>query len=315
MIAWIFPGQGSQHAGMGVGLTSDAAERVFESASAILGWDVRSIGSDGSPRRLDQTECTQPAVFTVSVAAAATLMARGLRPDLVAGHSVGDFAALVVAEAISFEDGLRAVAVRADAMGRAGRSREGGMAAVVGLDADRVESLCAATGGSVAAANFNAPDQVVVSGEAAALADVAATARALGARVVRLNVSVAAHSPVMQDAAGELTPVLNRIRWASPAIPVVTSVTGSVAPSAEDVPELLVHAVTQPVRWTSCVETLVEAGARLFVEVGPRNVLSGLVRRIAPEVETVQVEDDAGVDELAQRFALHAEQERGGRRG
>src|SRR5438105_229241 len=162
MISWMFPGQGSQFVGMADGLDG-AADEVFAVASEVLGWDVRHVCAHGPEERLSATEVTQPAVFTASVATARSLMALGLAPDLVAGHSVGEFAALAVAGAISLPDAVRAVAVRADAMRRCGRARPGGMAAVIGLPADAVEALCRSVDGVVAPANFNAPDQVVIS--------------------------------------------------------------------------------------------------------------------------------------------------------
>jgi [acyl-carrier-protein] S-malonyltransferase len=304
MIAWVFPGQGSQQVGMAGGLRSTAARETFAEASDVLGWDVVRACDAGPPERLDSTEVTQPAVFTVSIAAARTLEARGLRPEAVAGHSVGELAAMTVAGGIRFEDALRAVAARGEAMRRAGRAHPGGMAAVVGLSAPRVEELCAESAGLVAPANLNAPEQVVISGENDAIADVAARVREDGGRVIRLKVSVAAHSPLMAPVPEVLAESLRGASWFPPEIPFFSSVTGRRHDRAEELVDLAVRGVTEPVRWIDSVGSMHHEGAELFVEVGPGAVLSGLIARIAPEAETVQAGDDDAVDALAERLAV-----------
>src|SRR5438309_942106 len=303
-MSWVFPGQGSQHAGMAGGLRSPVARDTLARASEILGWDLALTCEVGPPERLDSTEVTQPAVFAVSVAAARTLEARGVRPDAVAGHSVGEFAALVAAGSLGFEDALRAVAVRAEAMRRAGRARPGGMAAVVGLPAARVQELCDVADGIVCPANLNAPEQVVISGQDEAIAEVAALARTEGARVIRLKVSVAAHAPMMAPVRDVLAAALRDVAWSAPQVPFFSSVTGRLHARREEIAELVVRGVTEPVRWIECVEAMRRHGTRLFVEVGPGAVLSGLTRRIAPDVETTQVGDDGAARELAERFAV-----------
>ena len=302
MIGWIFPGQGSQHVGMGAGLGSAAARDVFATASDVLGWDVLRVARAGPSERLDATEVTQPAILAVSVAAARTLEGLGLRPDAVAGHSVGEFAALVAAGSLGFEDALRAVAARAEAMRRASRAHPGSMAAVVGLPASRVVDLCAEAEGVVVPANLNGPEQVVVSGDHDAIADLAARARAEGGRVIRLKVSVPAHSPLMAPARDALATALADVRWSPPRVPFFSGASGRRHDRADEVEGLLVRGVTEPVRWADAVASMHGGGVDVFVEVGPGAVLSGLVRRIRPDVETAQVGDDAEAEALASRF-------------
>jgi [acyl-carrier-protein] S-malonyltransferase len=301
VITWVFPGQGSQFVGMAEGLDGPAGE-VFAVASEALGWDVLRVCSEGPEERMNATEVTQPAIFTASVAASRTLMAMGLAPDLVAGHSVGEFAALTVSGALSLRDAVQAVAIRAEAMRRCGRTRPGGMAAVIGLPPEEVEALCVAVEGDVGPANYNAPDQVVVSGEDRALAEAAARARAAGARVIRLRVSIAAHSALMQPARDRLAGALQDVMWSPPLIPVVSGVTGRAHEDAEELAELAVDGVTSPVRWLDCVRTLGRLETGLFVEVGPGEVLSGLIRRTIPEARTVHVGDRSAAVELADRL-------------
>src|SRR5438874_5607024 len=304
MIGWVFPGQGSQHVGMGAGLESREARDTLTEASEVVGWDVLRVCRDGPAERLDSTEITQPAVVATSVAAARTLESLGLRPDAVAGHSVGEFAALVVAGAMRFEDAMRAVAVRGEAMLRAGRAHTGGMAAVLGLPAGRVEELCAAASGGVGPANLNGPEQVVVSGEDKAVAELAAAARAEGGRVIRLKVSVPAHSALMAPARDELARALEGVAFSAPRVRFFSGVTGRSHDRPGEIRELLVRGVTEPVRWMDAVLGMSWAGAELFVEAGPGEVLSGLLRRRAPDAETAHVGEDAEARELADRLVL-----------
>lgn len=304
MIAWVFPGQGSQFVGMGAGLDTPAAREVFAIAGAVLGKDLRAICLNGPAELLDSTEVSQPAILTVSVAAARSLEASGVLPDLVAGHSVGEFAALVAAHAIAFEEALRVVAARAEAMGRAGRSTPGRMAAVVGLPVERVAELCERSHGIVSVATVNTADQVVISGEVAAVEAVGEAARAAGARrVIPLAVSVAAHSPLMATAAEALREELARISILSPLVPYASCVSGRVEEHPEEIARLLAAGVTHTVNWPACVGALRHAGADTFVEVGPGTVVSGLVRRIVPDARVVSVGSDADVAALERDVA------------
>ncbi|MEX2558167.1 MAG: ACP S-malonyltransferase [Actinomycetota bacterium] len=302
MIAWIFPGQGSQFVGMGAHLSSDAARETFADARDVLGWDVRSVCVDGPSEALGETQVSQPAILTLSVAIAESLRATGSSPDVVAGHSVGEFAVLVAARAMSFEDALRTVTARARAMARAGRERPGGMAAILGLSLQDVERACAAARGVVSVAGINAPTQIVVSGECDAVDQVAEAARTSGARrVIPLDVSVAAHSPLMETAADELRRALEHVSIHSPAVPFVSCVSGSPAADPSEIAGLLCAALTRPVRWVETVHALRAAGTSRFLEIGPGRILSGLVRSILPEPEpdAAAIGDDDGIELLA----------------
>jgi [acyl-carrier-protein] S-malonyltransferase len=303
MIAWIFPGQGSQFIGMASGLRSAAASDVFAAAERVLGWDVAVATRDRSDEWLRNTEVAQPAIFTVSVAAARSLEARGPFPSVVAGHSVGEFAALATARAISFEDGLRAVVERGEAMAAAGREHDGGMAAVIGLPLAEVERTCEAFAPDVVVANVNAPGQVVISGARAALDGCSSAMRAAGARtVIPLPVSVAAHSPLMRPARATLSNALTRATFRDPDVPFVSGLSGLVHVGASELPGLLAGAVTGRVRWTDCVATIAGIGARHLVEIAPGRVLSGLVRHIDRTMRVDQAGTDEEIDAFCDRF-------------
>jgi [acyl-carrier-protein] S-malonyltransferase len=305
MIAWIFPGQGSQASGMADGFTGATANDVFAKAEAILGWDVRAACRDLDDEHLRATEVAQPAIFTVSVAAAGTLEAAGIVPEAVAGHSVGEFAALVAAGAISFEDGLRAIVARADAMARAGEARPGGMAAVIGMPLDQIQAILASIGGEVVVANINGSDQVVISGPHSVLSEASRALVAGGARrVISLPVGVAAHSPLMAAAAADLAQALEAVRFKPLLVPFASGLSGRLHTDVAEVPRLLFGALTQPVRWTDCVHSLARAGVDRAVEVGPGRVVSGLVRRIDPAIQLSQVGNAAEAAALAAALVI-----------
>lgn len=286
---------------MAAGLDAEPARHVFSVAREVLGWDVRDACLHGPKARLDATETAQPALLATSVAAAAVLEARGLLPDLVAGHSVGEFAALVTARALSFEDALRVVEVRGRAMAARGRARPGRMAAVIGLPLNAVEDVCNATR-DVVVANVNGPDQVVVSGARDAVAALAEPLRSAGARrVIPLSVVVAAHSPLMSGAGAELRAALEHAHVDAPAIPFVSSATGGFVAEPDAIADELASAVTGRVVWTDAVRALSDAGAERYVEVGPGRVLTSLVRRILPaaDVATVGTDADAAAEARA----------------
>jgi [acyl-carrier-protein] S-malonyltransferase len=242
---------------------------------------------------------SQPAILTVSVAVARTLQEAGVFPDAVAGHSVGEFAALVASEAVSFEDSLRAVTVRAEAMARAGRSRPGAMAAILGLPAGEVERICRGFSRAAGIAAINGPAQIVVSGESDAVDGVAAAARTAGARrVVRLDVSVAAHSRLMEPAVGELRRALTETMISPPRVPFTSCVSARPADDPSEIVDLLCGALTRPVRWVEVVRALTGNGATRFYEVGPGRVLAGLMRAIVPEADVTPVGDDDAVAAL-----------------
>ncbi|MGH2785970.1 MAG: ACP S-malonyltransferase [Actinomycetota bacterium] len=304
MNAWIFPGQGSQFVGMGAGLGSEAARETFTIAKEVLGWDVRAVCLEGPQDVLAATEAAQPAILTVSVAAARSLEAAGSFPDVVAGHSVGEFAALVAAHALSFEDALRAVCARADAMAAAGRITTGGMAAILGLRPDEVEDACTRAGGEVGVAAINAPTQVVVSGESNAVEELTTAARNAGARrVIPLDVSVAAHSTLMEPAAAALEEALARATILPPIVPFVSCVVGRAVDDPVEISELLSDALTRPVRWVDTIHALEGIGALRFFEVGPGRVLAGLMRGIIRDAETTAVGDDDAIARLTGALA------------
>ena len=305
MIAWIFPGQGSQFAGMSEGLGDEPARATWEAARAVLGWDVFSVGAHGPVELLDATEVAQVVILTTSVAAQSAIEATGLLPDVVAGHSVGEFAALVAARALSFEDALSVVKVRADAMAADGRDHDGGMAALIGLDEGAAAAVCASIDGTVVVANVNAPGQVVISGERAAVAAAIESARAAGARkAIPLSVSVAAHSPLMEDAARVFERGLSDIAILKPAIPFVSSTEGRFIEDPGEIRRALVNALTRPVDWPRCIGAMRAAGAGAFVEVGPGRVLTGLNKRIVPDAYLPAVGNHDEAVALANHFAL-----------
>lgn len=300
----MFPGQGSQTVGMAAGLDAEPAMAVWDEARAVLGWDVRALCLDGEVGTLAKTEVAQPAILTTSIAAAAALEATGMLPDLVAGHSVGEFAALVVARAMSFEDALRTVSVRAEAMGRAGAACPGTMAAVLGLDVGAVEAVCAGIDGVAVVANVNTADQIVISGERDAVAEAGRAAKAAGARrVLPLQVSVAAHSPLMEPARLDVERAIRSATILDPAIAFASSVTATILDTEVQVSRTLAQGVTSRVEWLGCVTTMRAAGVEAFVEVGPGTVLGGLVRRIAPEAAVVSVADQRAAVNLSKGLA------------
>ena len=281
--AFLFPGQASQFVGMGADLRERFPEvrELYEEADGLLGFELSRVCFQGPMERLSQTGITQPAVYVHSVAAARLLAARGIRPDAVAGHSLGEYSALTAAGVIDFPEGLALVRERGRLMQAAGVERPGRMAAVIGLDDAAVTALCDGIGPQVVPANFNAPGQVVLSGEAAAVGEAMAAAEAAGARrVVELPVSGAFHSPLMAAAAEGLAERLGATRFRPPSVPVVTNVTAAPETDPEAMRGLLVEQMTAPVRWTESVRTLASMGVDRAFEVGPGSVLKGLVRRI-----------------------------------
>jgi [acyl-carrier-protein] S-malonyltransferase len=306
-IVFQFPGQGSQGVGMGRAFAeaSPAAKAVFAEANDALGFDLTRLVFDGPESELALTANTQPAVLTASVAAAAACAERGLRPDLVAGHSLGEYSALVVAGALGFADAVRVVRRRGELMQEAVPVGTGAMAAILGLDLDVVEALCAeaAPGPSgrevVDVANINAKGQIVVAGHRAAVERAVALAAGRGGRKsVMLPVSAPFHCALMAPAAERLAGELERVAVNDPAVPVARNVDGGLTERADEVKPALLRQVASPVRWTACVERLADAGGDVFVEVGPGRVLSGLLRRIVDGARGFAVEDPAGLDKL-----------------
>jgi [acyl-carrier-protein] S-malonyltransferase len=303
MIAFCFPGQGSLEAGMGRDIAEAVPEamEVFERGSDASGLDLRRLCFEAPLEELVETEIQQPALVATSLAILAALRVHGVRPDYVIGHSVGEFAALAAAEAMSTEDALALVRERGLAMAEAARKRPGSMAAILGLEDEIVESLCRKIIG-VWPANYNSPGQIVVSGEDPAVDECCAEAEEVGARrAVKLKVSGAFHSPLVASAAHRLRPAIDRVRFSEPIAPFMSTVTAKVEP-AQKMAGLLVEQLTAPVKFTQATSGLIREGVRTFVEVGPGNVLSGLVKRIDRSVKTVSVNNLASLQQLEEKL-------------
>jgi [acyl-carrier-protein] S-malonyltransferase len=302
-LAFIFPGQGSQAAGMGKAL-HDAfpeARAVFEACDAALGEKLSTLCFEGPEEALRLTANTQPSILAVSAAATAVLAARGVRPDLVAGHSLGEYSALVAAGALPAADAVRAVRARGALMQDAVPAGQGAMSAVVGLDPERVRQVCqavaAAVGQVVSPANYNDPNQTVIAGEASAVARAGEELKKAGARrVMPLPVSAPFHSALMEPVKAGLEPVLRGIAWTQPSVPVVTNVEAKANRDVSRIVPLLVAQVSAPVRWIECVHEMARLGATRMIEVGPGNVLSGLVKRIDKAIEVHHVGDPASLE-------------------
>lgn len=279
--SFVFPGQGSQFSGMGKDLyeRSQQAARLMESAAGILGFDILPIMFEGTEEALRSTRVTQPAIYIHSVAQA--LCGELERPDMAAGHSLGEFSALAAAGVFCFEEGLRLVQARAEEMQKCCEKTPGTMAAVIGLAAETVERICAETEGVVVPANYNCPGQIVISGEKAAVDRAIPAMKAAGARrALPLNVGGAFHSPLMESAREALAVAIDAIPFRAPAFPVYQNVSAKAERDPERIKANLLLQLTSPVRWTACVEAMAADGAVDFVEVGPGEVLGGLIRRI-----------------------------------
>jgi [acyl-carrier-protein] S-malonyltransferase len=299
-MAFLFPGQGSQEVGMGAAFaaSSPAARAAYDEASAAVGFDVAELSFEGPIERLSATEMTQPALTATSIACLAAVREAGFAADYVIGHSVGEYAALVAAEALSAADAMVLVRERGLATAEAAVETPGAMAAVIGLPDEKVEELCAAIDG-VWPANYNCPGQLVVSGTEAGVGALIEAAQEAGARrAVRLNVSGGFHSPLTAVAERRLRPALEAVTFHDPATPFFSTVTTRVEEHGADLAEILVQQLTAPVRFTQAVEELVRRGVTQFVEIGSGNVLSGLVRRIDRSVQAIAVSGPDGLAKL-----------------
>ena len=298
-VAFCFPGQGSLEEGMGreLALAVPEAMEVYRVGSEASGLDLQKLCFESPLEELVQTDVQQPALVATSLAVLAALRSRGIAPDYVVGHSVGEFAAIAAANSIDTAEAIGLVRERGLAMAEAARESDGTMAAILGLDDEVVEELCAEIEG-VWPANYNCPGQIVVSGEEGAVEKLIHKATALGARrAVKLKVSGAFHSPLVEKAAEMLKPAVDRVKFSDPVAPFMSTVTARIEP-AQRMAGLLVSQVTAPVKFTHAAQGLIKEGAKTFVEVGPGNVLSGLLKRIDKTVKAVSVNNVAGLKKV-----------------
>ncbi|GMN11971.1 ACP S-malonyltransferase [Croceitalea sp. MTPC9] len=288
MNAYIFPGQGAQFVGMGLDLYENhaVAQELFEQANEILGFSITDIMFEGTPEDLKQTKVTQPAIFLHSVILSKA-MGENFTPDMVAGHSLGEFSALVANGTLNFEDGLKLVTQRALAMQKACEQQESTMAAVLGLDDEVVEQICSEISGIVVPANYNCPGQLVISGEVEAVNIACEKLKEAGARrALLLPVGGAFHSPLMEPAREELAAAIENTNFSEPSCPIYQNVTTTAVSVSKEIKENLISQLTAPVKWTQSIQNMTKDGANCFVEVGPGKVLQGLVRKIVNDVET-----------------------------
>ena len=283
--AWLFPGQASQYVGMGKDIFdhTDLGKHYFECANDIMECDIQSIIFYGPKEKLKQTQYTQPAIYIVSVILGELLKAKGFSPNAVAGHSLGEYSSLSVANAFDFETGLTLVKIRAENMAKAGDTQEGAMAAIIGIEDKTVSELCSDYSGNgvVVAANYNSPGQVVISGSPEAVESVMDSAKASGARMtVQLNVSGAFHSPLMAPAREALAEMLDSLEISNSLFPVFTNVDAKPVIQGNDIKDSLIRQLENPVLWSKSIFSMKESGIESFVEVGPEKVLQGLNKRI-----------------------------------
>ena len=288
MIAYVFPGQGSQFPGMAKELydSNESAQHLFEKANEILGFRITDIMFDGNEDELKQTNVTQPAIFLHSVILARTL-GDGFQPDMVAGHSLGEFSALVANETLYFEDALKLVAKRAEAMQKACQAQPSTMAAILGLEDAVVENICETVDGIVVPANYNCPGQLVISGAMGAVEEACEKLKEAGAkRALKLPVGGAFHSPLMEPARAELEKAINETEFHLPKCPVYQNVTATGVNDPEEIKKNLIDQLTAPVKWTQTMQKMLADGASRVVEVGPGKVLQGLFKKVDRQIPT-----------------------------
>jgi len=289
--AFVFPGQGSQYIGMGKISNAAIADKFFSDAESATSLPIRKLCLEGPEDELKKTEITQPAIFTISAIILESLKQKGILPQMAAGHSLGEYGALYAAGSINFSDAVKLLNLRGKFMQEAVPIGEGAMAAVLGLSPDIISEICKTTG--VAAANYNSPDQTVISGKADLIANASKILKEKGAkRVIPLQVSAPFHSPLMKPAAVKLAEVINKIKFNKPNFAVYSNVTASPITSAEDAKKLLIEQVTASVRWVESIKNMEKDGADSFIEVGPGKVLTGLIKKIDPNAKITSGEEE-----------------------
>ena len=289
MNGWLFPGQASQKVGMGLDLkeNSEKARKYFEISNEIMKCDIQSIIFDGPEEKLKRTEYTQPAIYIVSVIIGYLLIDKGLKPDAIAGHSLGEYSALSIGGVFDFPTGLKLVKFRAESMAEAGKREKGSMAAIVGLDDDSVQRICSSYNGTgtLVAANYNAPGQVVISGSPDAIQWGMSASKKAGARMtVELNVSGAFHSPLMSSARENLAEMVNSLEISDSIFPIYTNVDAKPVTRNKDIKDSLIRQLERPVQWTKTILAMKKNGIQSFYEVGPGKVLQGLNKRIDKKI-------------------------------
>jgi [acyl-carrier-protein] S-malonyltransferase len=305
-IAFVFPGQGSQYVGMGKEICEnfEGARKVFTEASQALGYDVADICFNGAVEELNKTFRTQPCILTVSMAVFRMLAEKGVKPSVVAGHSLGEYSALTAAGAISLEDAVRLTEKRGYFMQEAVPEGQGLMAAILGLDREKVDSLCKTAGkGYVSPANYNCPGQIVIAGEKAAVEEAIYLCKEAGAkRAVALSVSVPSHCNLMEDASQKLEELLGAIEFKKPVVPVVNNADAAFLTDTEDLKSSLVRQLSSPLLWEDTIKNMEASGVDTFIEVGPGKVLSGLIKRISSDAKVMNVEDLKSLDSAVSFF-------------